>query len=266
MHAIVCIKQVPDTTEVRIHPETHTLVREGVASIINPFDTYAIEEALRLKERHGGRVTVLTMGPAQAREALKEALALGADEAVLLSDRAFAGSDTWATAYTLAQAIRRLAPFDIILCGKQAIDGDTGQVGPGIARQLKVPQLTYVCRLQEFDPAAGRIQVERLLEEGREVVACSLPALVTVVKDINQPRFATFMGVRRAARAQIPVWDAQSLPDADPAFFGLGGSPTQVVSIFQPPAREGKVTMLVGDTPADAAACLAERLLADRVI
>jgi len=266
MHAIVCIKQVPDTTEVKINPETNTLVREGVASIINPFDTYAIEEALRLKEKFGGKVTVLSMGPAQAKEALKEAVAMGADEAVLLSDRAFAGSDTWATAYTLACAIRRLGEFDVILCGKQAIDGDTGQVGPGIARQLRIPQLTYVCRIQEIDPTARHIRVERLLEEGREVVACSLPVLLTVVKDINQPRYPTFMGIRRATRMEIPVWGAEALPDARPDYLGLKGSPTQVVRIFTPPARAGQVTLFQAETPAAAAAQLAARLLADKVI
>ncbi len=266
MHAIVCIKQVPDTTDVKINPETNTLVREGVASIVNPFDTYAIEEALQLKERHGGKVTVLTMGPPQAREALKEAVAMGADEAILLSDQAFAGSDTWATAYTLAQAIRRLDAFDLIFCGKQAIDGDTGQVGPGIARQLGIPQLTYVARIQEVDLQARRLRVERLLEEGREAVDCSLPALLTVVKDINQPRYPTFMGIRRATRMEIPVWDSQALSGANPAFLGLRGSPTQVVRIFHPAARGGKVTLLNADSPAVLAALLAERLRADKVV
>ena len=266
MHAIVCIKQVPDTTEVKINPETNTLIREGVASIINPFDTYAGEEGLLLKERFGGKVTVLTMGPPQAREALKEAVAMGADEAILLSDRAFAGSDTWATAYTLSQAIGHLAPYDVILCGKQAIDGDTGQVGPGIARQLGLPQLTYVCRIQEVDPAAGRIRVERLLEEGREISACSLPVLLTVVKDINQPRYPTFIGIRRATRMEIPVWDHEELSDANPAYLGLEGSPTQVVRIFHPPARGDQVALLSGDSLAEVASKLAERLLADKVI
>ncbi len=266
MRAIVCIKQVPDTTEVKINPETNTLVREGVASIVNPFDTYAIEEALRLKEQYGGKVTVLSMGPPQAKEALKEAAAMGADEAVLLSDHAFAGSDTWATAYTLAQAIRRLGEFDVILCGKQAIDGDTGQVGPGIARQLRIPQLTYICRIQELNPAAKRARVERLLEEGREVVTCALPALLTVVKDINQPRYPTFMGIRRATRMEIPTWGAAELTTAQPEYLGLKGSPTQVVRIFSPQARASKVTLFSADTPADAAAQLAARLLADKVI
>ncbi len=266
MHVVVCIKQVPETTNVGINPETNTLVREGVASIINPFDTYAIEEALRLKERFGGKVTVLTMGPAQAREALKEAVAMGADDAVLLSDRAFAGSDTWATAYTLSQAIRRLEHWDLILCGKQAIDGDTGQVGPGIARQLHLPQLTYVCRIEEIDPSAGRIRVERLLEEGREVASCSLPALLTVVKDINQPRYPTFMGIRRATRLDIPVWGAEALPEANPTYLGLKGSPTQVVRIFHPQPRPGKATLLTGDSPTEVAAQLADHLRADKVV
>ena len=155
MNIIVCIKQVPDTTEVKINPETSTLIREGVPSIVNPFDMYAIEEGLRLKEQFGGKVTVISMGPPQAREALKEAVAMGADEAILLSDRAFAGSDTWATAYTLSQAISKLGAFDVILCGKQAIDGDTGQVGPGIARQLSISQLTYVFKIRKLDPAGA---------------------------------------------------------------------------------------------------------------
>jgi len=266
MHAIVCIKQVPDTTEVKINPETNTLIREGVASIINPFHTYAIEEGLRLKEQFGGKVTVLTMGPPQAREALKEAVAMGADEAILLSDKAFAGSDTWATAYTLAQAIRRLAPYDLIVCGKQAIDGDTGQVGPGIARQLELPQLTYVCRIQEIDPATRSIRVERLLEEGREVVSCWLPALLTVVKDINQPRYPTFMGIRRATRLEIPVWDSRALPGCNPAYLGLDGSPTQVVRIFHPPPRGDQVTLVSGGSAAEIASRLADRLLADKVV
>ncbi len=266
MHAIVCLKQVPDSTEVRINPETNTLVREGVDSIINPFDTYALEEALRLKERLGGKVTVASMGPPQARQALKEAVAMGADQAILLCDRAFAGSDTWATAYTLAQAIRCLGPYDLILCGKQAIDGDTGQVGPGIARQLGIPQLTCVCRLVECDPAAGQIQAERLLEEGREVVSSRLPALLTVVKDINQPRYATLLGIRRAARTEIPIWGKEDLEEADPAFLGLQGSPTQVVRIFHPPTRAGRVTLIEGNSAPEIASSLVGRLLQDKII
>ena len=266
MNIIVCIKQVPDTTEVKINPETGTLIREGVPSIINPFDTYAIEEGLRLKEKFGGKVTVISMGPPQAMEALKEAVAMGADEAILLSDKAFAGSDTWATAYTLSQAIKKLGEFDLILCGKQAIDGDTGQVGPGIARQLGISQLTYVFKIRHLDPESRTIVVERLLEEGREVVETKLPALLTVVKDINQPRYPTFLGIRRAARMQIPVWGAADLPGADSSKFGLKGSPTQVVRVFNPPKREGKVEIIQADSVDEAASILADKLLAEKVI
>lgn len=266
MNIIVCIKQVPDTTEVKINPETGTLIREGVPSIINPFDTYAIEEGLRLKEQFGGKVTVISMGPPQAMEALKEAVAMGADEAILLSDKAFAGSDTWATAYTLSQAIKKLGDFDIILCGKQAIDGDTGQVGPGIARQLGISQLTYVFKIRKLDPETRTIVVERLLEEGREVVETRLPALLTVVKDINQPRYPTFLGIRRATRMQIPVWSAADLPGTDSSKCGLKGSPTQVVRVFNPPKREGKVEMIQADNVDEAASILADKLLAEKVI
>jgi len=266
LNIIVCIKQVPDTTEVKINPETGTLIREGVPSIINPFDTYAIEEGLLLKEKFGGKVTVISMGPPQAMEALKEAVAMGADEAILLSDRAFAGSDTWATAYTLSQAIKKYGSFDIILCGKQAIDGDTGQVGPGIARQLDISQLTYVFKIRELDPETRTIVVERLLEEGREVVQAPLPAVLTVVKDINQPRYPTFLGIRRATRMQIPVWTAADLPDTDPGKLGLQGSPTQVVRVFSPPARQGEVELIEADSVDEAAGILADRLLAEKVI
>jgi len=266
LHAIVCIKQVPDTTEVKINPETNTLIREGVESIINPFDTYAIEEGLLLKEKFGGKVTVISMGPPQALEALKEAVAMGCDDAILLSDRAFAGSDTWATAYTLAQAVRRIGDFDILLCGKQASDGDTGQVGPGIARQLGVSQLTYVFKIQEINFDTGYIRVERMLEEGREVVDSRLPAVLTVVKDINQPRYPSFRGIRRATRMEIPVWDASALPDAEPQYLGLNGSPTQVVRIFSPPPRGGEVELIEADTPEKAAGVLADRLLAEKII
>jgi electron transfer flavoprotein alpha/beta subunit len=266
LNIIVCIKQVPDTTEVKINPETGTLIREGVPSIVNPFDMYAIEEGLRLKEQFGGKVTIISMGPPQAKEALKEAVAMGADEAILLSDRAFAGSDTWATAYTLSQAIRKLGAFDVILCGKQAIDGDTGQVGPGIARQLNISQLTYVFKIRQLDPQAHTVVVERLLEEGREVVETALPALLTVVKDINQPRYPTFLGIRRATKMEIPVWGAADLPEADAGRLGLKGSPTQVVKVFSPPKREGEVDIIQGNTVEETAAILADKLLAEKVI
>ena len=266
MRAIVCIKSVPETTEVRINPETNTLMRSEVGSIINPFDMYAIEEALRLRERHGGTVTVLTMGPPQAEKELRDAVAMGCDDAVFLSSPAFAGSDTWATSYALARAIAKLGTYDVVLCGKQAVDGDTGQVGPGIAGQLGIPQLTYVSRIVSLDEDARHIVVRRLLEEGHELVATSLPAVLTVLKDINIPRFPTFRRIRRAERLDIPVWTPDDLPDIEPQLLGLEGSPTRVARIFAPPRHEGRLQLFDGDTPEQAAVALAEQLIADRLV
>jgi electron transfer flavoprotein beta subunit len=269
LHAIVCIKQVPDTTEVKMDPEKGTLIREGVPAIINPFDTYAIEEGIRLKEAHDGKATVITMGPPQALEAIKEAVAMGCDDGVLVSDRAFAGADTWATAYTLAQAIRKVGEYDVIVCGRQAADGDTGQVGPGIATQLGINQLTYVFKVRELDLERRTITVERLVEEGREVVTSSLPCLITVVKDINTPRYPSFLGIRKANRRQYPNWSAELLcadVEAERECFGLIGSPTKVVKVFTPPAREGKCDMVPGDDPVSAADALAERILAEKIL
>ncbi|HNS04821.1 MAG TPA: electron transfer flavoprotein subunit beta/FixA family protein [Candidatus Saccharicenans sp.] len=265
MHAIVCIKQVPDTTEVKIDPERGTLIREGVPSIINPFDTYAIEEALRIREKFGGKVTVITMGPSQALSALKEAIAMGADEAILLNDREFAGADTWATAYTLSRAIKKIGEFDLIFCGRQAIDGDTGQTGPGIATQLQISQLTYVCRVASLDFDNKTIEVERLVEEGREVVKSTLPCLITVVKDINQPRYPTILGIRRSQKVQIPVWTSKDL-DVNPDLIGLKGSPTRVVKISTPPPRAGECQIIEGESAEQQAEILAEKLLAEKII
>jgi len=265
VRAIVCIKQVPDTTEVKIDPERGTLIRDGVPSIINPFDTYAIEEALRLREKFGGKVTVISMGPPQAINALKEAVAMGADEAILLSDPAFAGADTWATAYTLSRAIRKIGEFDVIFCGRQAIDGDTGQTGPGIATQLQINQLTYVCKITSLDLEKKQIEVERLVEEGREVVHSTLPCLITVVKDINQPRYPTILGIRKAQKAQIPTWTAKDL-DVDPRLIGLEGSPTRVVKIATPPPRAGKCEIIQGESVEAQADLLAEKLIAEKII
>lgn len=266
MNIIVCIKQVPDTTNVKINPETNTLIREGIPNIINPFDMYAIEEALRLKEKFGGKVSVISLGPPQAINALKEAVAMGVDEAIQLSDRAFAGSDSWSTAYTLALAIKKLGEFDIILCGKQAIDGDTGQVGPGIASRLGITPLTYVFKIIKLDQQAGAITVERLLEEGREIVESELPALLTVVKDINRPRSATLLNIRRASSLLIPIWTAADLPGADPSKLGLKGSPTQVIKIFNPPKREGALDMIKADSFEQSAEILADKIIAEKII
>ncbi|MCX5694439.1 MAG: electron transfer flavoprotein subunit beta/FixA family protein [Candidatus Omnitrophica bacterium] len=236
MNIIVCIKQVPETTEVRINPETNTLMREGVKSIINPFDMYAIEEAVRLKERFGGKVTVVTMGPPQADSALREAISMGADEGYLVCDRAFAGSDTWATSYTLAGAIKKLGTFDLIICGKQASDGDTAQVGPGISTHLNIPQVTYVKKVEEATDKSMRL--ERMLEEGYEIIETPLPALLTVVKEINEPRIPSLKGLMRAKSAKITMLTQKEL-ELDPQQIGLCGSPTQVVKIFTPTPRVG---------------------------
>jgi electron transfer flavoprotein beta subunit len=269
MHAIVCIKQVPDTTEVKIDPERGTLIREGVPSIVNPFDMYAIEEAIRLQEAHSGRTTVVTMGPPQAQEAIKEAVAMGCNDAVLVSDRAFAGADTWATAYTLARVIHKIGEYDVILCGRQAADGDTGQVGPGVATQLGISQLTYVSKIRELNLAERTVTVERLVEEGREVVTAPLPCLITVVKEINTPRYPSFMGIRRANRKEYPVWSAEDLCNdtgADSECFGLIGSPTKVVKVFTPPPREGGCEMVSPDDVAQAADVLSDRILAEKIL
>ncbi len=240
MKIIVCIKQVPDTTDVKINPETNTLIREGVASIINPFDAYAIEEAVRLRERFGGEAIALTMGPPQAEGALREALSLGIDSVVHLSDRAFAGSDTWATSLILAKAIEKISDYDLVVCGKQASDGDTAQVGPGIATHLNLPQATYVRRIDtlHLDASPNIMVVERLLEEGYEILELQLPALITVVKEINEPRMPSLRGKMSARKAQIPVWSNKDL-NIDENQIGLTGSPTQVVKIFTPPQKEG---------------------------
>lgn len=244
MNIIVCIKQVPETTHVQINPETNTLVREGVKSIINPFDMYAIEEGVRLKEKCGGKVTVLTMGPPQAEAAIREAISIGADEGILICDRAFAGSDTWATSFTLSEAIKKIGVFDLILCGKQASDGDTAQVGPGISAHLDIPQVTYVKKIEEIKDKS--LRVERMMEEGFEIVETPLPALLTVVKEINEPRLPSLKGMMRSRSAKIILWSQKEL-NLDSQKIGLCGSPTQVVKIFTPAPRQGG-QMLRGET------------------
>ncbi|QDR83447.1 electron transfer flavoprotein subunit beta/FixA family protein [Sporomusa termitida] len=238
MNILVCVKQVPDTTEIKIDPVTNTLIRSGVPSIVNPFDANALEAAVQLKEAHGGAVTVLSMGPEQAKNALRECLALGADKAVLLSDRLFGGSDTLATSYILATAIKKLGNFDLILCGKQAIDGDTGQVGPEIAEHLGSAQVTFAARLEVN---AGSITVNREHDEGYEIVAAKLPAVVTVVKSINKPRYPSIKSKMAANKAEIQVLMAADLPEIDTARIGLKGSPTKVKKTFTPPRKESGI-------------------------
>jgi len=244
MNFVVCIKQVPGTTNIKIDPKTNTLVREGVQSIINPFDCYAIEESVRLREKCGGKVTVITMGPPQADAALREAISLGADEAVLISDRAFAGSDTWATSYVLSKAIQKLGKCDVIICGKQTLDGDTGQVGPGIAETLQVPFVAYVSKIEEIKD--GCMRCTRMTEEGHETIESSLPAVITVTKEINVPRIPSIRGTMKSKSAKITVWTATDIGvEAEKA--GLNGSPTRVVKIFFP-KRERKSEMLKGNS------------------
>lgn len=236
MNIIVCIKQVPDTTDVKINPQTNTLVRDGVRSIINPFDLYAIEEAIRIKESHGGKVTVLTMGPPQAKRALEDAIAMGADNAKLISHRDFAGSDTLATSYALAKAIEAMGNFDVIICGKQALDGDTAQVGPGIAVRLGLPQITFVKRIEKLDEK--EIVAWRMTEDGYDIIRSPLPCLITVVKELNTPRYTSFLGKVRAKRLSIDTLGPKPL-DCSIDEIGLDGSPTWVEKIFPPPARKG---------------------------
>ena len=234
MNILVCVKQVPDAKDVRLDPVTNTLAREGVDSIMNPFDRHALEEAVAIKEQRGGKVTVITMGPPQAETVLREALACGADEGVLISDRAFAGADTWATSYTLARAVKTLGQFDLILCGKQAIDGDTAQVGPGLACRLRLPFATCVQKTRKI--SAEAIEVERMMDDGFDVLRLPLPALITVVKDINEPRVASLKGKMKAKKAEIRKLSAADI-GASHQCIGLAGSPTQVVRVFSPEPR-----------------------------
>lgn len=233
MNIIVCIKQVPDTAEIKINPETNTLMREGVPSIINPYDLNALEAAIQIREQLGGKVVVLTMGPPQAETSLREAISMGADEGVLLSDRAFAGADTWATSYTLARAIEKLGA-DIVFCGKQAIDGDTAQVGPETAEFLDIPHISYVRKIEEVKDAY--IRVERLMDEGYDIVESSLPVLLTVVRELNEPRMPSLKGKMAAKKAEIKTMGMADI-EADENSLGLKGSPTQVKNIFAPDVK-----------------------------
>jgi len=240
MRIVVCIKQVPDTTNVRINPKTNTLMREGVESIVNPFDEYALEEALRLKDEAGAHVTVVSMGPPQAMAVLREALARGADDAFLVSSRAFGGADTLATSYTLAMAIKKACDGktpDLVLFGKQAIDGDTAQVGPGVSEFLGVPLVTYVKQISLKD-GNGNFVVTTVMDDGEHVIEGNFPAVMTVLKEASTPRFAPLSGAMRAAKAEISVLDEKAI-SADPIRIGLKGSPTKVVTIFPPPVKGG---------------------------
>jgi electron transfer flavoprotein beta subunit len=260
MNIIVCIKQVPNVKEVKWDPETGSLIRKGIPSIINPNDRIAVEAALQLREKHGGEVTVLSMGPSQVEEALRDALAMGADRAVQITSKNFAGSDTWATSYTLGLAVQKMAGWDLILCGKEAMDGMTAQVGPELAEYLGIPQLTYALSLEIAD---GRARIRQKLGKVQRILEAPLPVLVTVEREMNEPRIAPMDAILEACEKEIPVWTPEDL-GGDAAGFGLEGSPTRLRKVFSPKVLKGKVEMLEGK-PREAAARLI-RVLKERYI
>ncbi len=249
MKIIVCIKQVPSTNEVKLDPETNTIIRDGRQSVINPFDTYAIEEAVRLKEKLGGSVCAVSMGIPAVERLLREAMSRGVDSSLLLSDRAFAGADTLATAYTLSQGIRYMNDFGLIICGRMAIDGDTAQIGPELAEDLGIPYITNVTEILQADEQA--ITCRKATDYGTRDIRMQLPGLITVAKDINMPRLASIRGVRQSLEAPLEVLDARQV-GADPAHIGLKGSPTQVVRTFTPQKRV-ECVYLQGDAGEQAA-------------
>ncbi len=255
MNIIVCVKQVPRTTGVKIDPQTGTLMRKGASAMLNSFDMYAIEEGLKLKESFGGTVTVISMGPPQAEYALKFAISMGCDSAVLLSDRIFAGADTLATSYTLACGIKKIGTFDIILCGVKTTDGDTAQVGPGLAEELKIPHICYVRKIEMINN--GHIFVERMMEDSYEMINTPLPCLITVTKEINKPRLPTLKGKMCALNTRIRMWRAKDL-NGNSRRFGLDGSATHVIKVFPPRGRK-KGVMLSG-TPSTQTKKLVEKL------
>lgn len=242
MHIVVCVKQVPDTTEVKVNPETGTLIRDGVPSIINPFDQFALEQGLKIREQAGGELTVISMGPPQAKAVVTLALAVGADKGILLTDRAFAGADTLATAYTLATAIKKLGKVDLVLCGLQAIDGDTAQVGPGIATQLRIPQITYA---ESVEFVENKIRARRLIDGGFEMVECKLPLLASMTTPSDfVPTNPPYSKILKAKNKPYVEWKAADI-GADPKKLGLSGSPTWVKRVYPPPVKD-KGVMLQG--------------------
>ena len=247
MHIVVCIKQVPDSAQIRVHPVTNTIMRQGVPAIVNPYDLFSLEEALRLKDKFGGKVTVLCMGPPQAEEALRKCISFGADDAVLVTDRAFAGADTLATSYALAAGIRQIAKeqaVDIVFTGKQTIDGDTAQVGPGIAKRMGLQLLTYVSRIVETDLDGRTITVERRAEGGVQVLKTALPCLITMLENTNEMRFANLPAMIHAAAYPVRKWSKEDAAIEDLGKIGLKGSPTVVSKVFGPSPRTEKVEML----------------------
>ena len=277
LNMVVCIKQVPDSAQIRVHPVTNTIMRQGVPTIINPYDLFAIEEAMRLRDQFGGKVTALCMGPPMAEDSLLRALGMGVDDAVLITDRRFAGSDTLATSYALASALEKLAeerPIDIVFTGKQTIDGDTAQVGPGLARRLGLNQLTYVAAIDAIDRASGEVVVRRRAEGGVQVLKSELPCLITVLEGVNRARRGSIEDVLRAARTKVTVWSAEEAGVEDVMLCGLRGSPTVVKRVFAPTPRaeraemiatEGKDPAQIGDAVLDMIFARQPKLEADLV-
>ena len=262
MNIVVCVKQVPDTAEVKIDPVTNTLVRTGVPNIMNPFDRQALEAALILKDANGATVTVISMGPPQADEILKEAIAMGADDAALISDRALAGSDTLATSFALAAAIKKVGAVDLVLCGKQAIDGDTAQVGPEMAEHLDVPQVTGALKIVTD---GDKLLVDRDNESSSQTIAVEMPALVTVTRAEKEPRFASIKGKMKAKKFVVPVWSAADLA-LDEKMIGLNGSPTKVAKIFTPPVHTIENEIINEEDPQKAVDLLFEKLVQAKII
>ena len=243
MKIVVCIKLVPAITDVKIDPETGTLIREGVESEVNPFDLYAIEEGIRLKEKHGGTVTALSMGPPQAERALRDAFARGCDDMILLTDRKFAGADTLATSYTLSRAIRKTSLYDLVICGHKTTDGDTGQVGPGLAEWLGIPHVSYVRKIIDVDDRS--IVVDRSIDSSYEEIEAPLPCVITVTKEINVPRLPSLRRKIESRRMPLQVWTSEDL--GREGRFGLEGSATRVIKVYDPPPRPGG-ELLRGDS------------------
>jgi electron transfer flavoprotein beta subunit len=265
MHIVVCIKQVPDSAQIRIHPVTNTIMRQGVPAIVNPFDLFALEEALRLKDRFGARVSVITMGPPQAEAALRKTISFGADEAILVTEKVFAGADTLATSYVLASAVRRLheqRPVDIVFTGKQTIDGDTAQVGPGLAIRLGFQLLTYVSSIERIDPQEREIVVHRRAEGGVQVLRSCMPCVITMLEGTNEMRFATMPGMFRAARTAVTRWDRTSAGIEQISKVGLKGSPTIVARVFAPTPRSVTAERIDGDSAREVADKFVARLFA----
>lgn len=264
LHIVVCVKQVPDSREIRIDPKTNTLIRQGVPAIANFYDMHGLEEALRIKDEKGAVITVVCMGPPPAEKSLKECISLGADRAVLVTDRGFAGADTLATSYVLGLTIQKVAeefgPVDIVFCGKQTLDGDTGQVGPGIACRLDLEQLTYVQKVEKIDQEARRITVHRHLEDGVEVVETAMPVLITALKEMNKVRRAPLPGMIRAAKFKPVIWTTQDFPGLERAKIGLKGSPTIVSKTWVPEQRHVDTEMIAADTPQATAGLLVDKL------